>query len=220
MTKPSQNRKPCGRRFCPAAIRVLHPVEDLTLAQIGAALGTSANSVSRQSDKLGLPMRYADHYKKISRATLRDLYEVKNLPGEDIAAALGVAVDTVWRKAKAFGLRRPAVNNYRTHIVWPAEFDQMWLDNVLMADIFAAAKTELVDHRIVAKEAKRRGLPSRQRGGARWAAITIEQWQQIRLARAMAKAARIEQAAMINAEMVDDQRRIKRALAAGLRGAV
>lgn len=198
----TQKKRPCGRRFCPAAIRVIYPVEELTQAQIGAALGIRPANVGRQASWLGLPSRYADHYKPVSAARMRRLYEVENLSLEAIAAQIGCDPQTVWRKAKNLGLRRPTTNNYARRIKWPADFNQMWRAGVLIADIMQAAVTEQVDVRCVSREARRRGLPPRNKG-ARWKAITMDEYRQINLAKAMAKTARIEQAAFISANLAD-----------------
>lgn len=197
-----QSKRPCGRRFCPAAIRILYPITAWRLTQIGAALGMSAHSVSRQADWLGLPRRRPEYFKPVSVAQMRRLYVEADLSIEDLGRALGMHPDTAMRKAKAMGLKKPTRNNYRHKVTWPAEFNQMWLDGVLIADIMAAAKTDLTDIRCVSREARRRGLPPRTKN-RRWTAITINDWQQMRLASRLARAARIEQAAMINAELAD-----------------
>jgi len=198
----TQHKRPCGRRFCPAVVRILHPIAEMTQAQIAAIIGISQSSFGRQSSWLGLPSRYEDHYKNVSKSRLRQLYEVENLTCDDIAARLGCHRDTVWRKAQSMGLRRATKNKYAHRIVWPKDFDQLWMDGVLITDIMAAATTDLTDVRCVSREARRRGLPPRKKA-ARWTSITLHDYRQITLARAMRQAARIEQAAMINAELVD-----------------
>lgn len=196
------SKRPCGRRFCPAAIRVLYPVEELRLTRIGAALGLSAHSVARQADWLGLKRRRPNYHKPVSVARMRKLYVEADLSIEDLGRALGMHPDTAMRKAKAMGLEKPSRNNYRHKITWPADFNQMWLDGVLIADIMAAAKTDLTDIRCVSREARRRGLPPRTKN-RRWSAITITDWNQMRLGAKLAQAARIEQAAFIAADLAD-----------------
>ena len=196
-----KQNKPCGHHFCAATVRILHGVEDITYKQAGVVMGLCAAHVARLANGLGLAARYENRLKPVSMARIRKLHD-QGLRLAEIGAVVGLHGDTVARKQKILGLRAKTKNNYRDHIQWPAQFDAMWRDGVLIADIMAAAKGRLTDVRCVSREAKRRGLPPRNRN-CRWTALTINEWRELQLGKAMAVSARAEQAAIIDAEMAD-----------------
>lgn len=195
-------KAPCGFHFCAATVRILVAERSFFLSDIADDLGVSTNTLRNYTERLGLPPRNPDHHKRFPPALLRRLYEVEDLTCAEIGKRLDIHPDTVWRKARKLGFKRSVRNNYRRKVKWPDDFDLMWRAGVRQTDIMAAADGTLRYFRNVAKEAKRRGLPQRMAGCQR-NLISMDDYRAMRLARAMAAAARIEQAAMINAEMAD-----------------
>lgn len=198
-------KAPCGHHFCAATVRILFAERSFFLADIADDLSVSTNTLRSYTERLSLPPRNIDHHKRFAPALLRRLYEVEDLSCTEIAKRLNIHRDTVWRKARKLGFKRPTRNNYRHKIKWPADFDLMWRAGVRQTDIMATADGTVRYFRSVSNEARRRGLPPRTAGCQR-RLISLDDYRAMRLGRAMASAARVEQAAMINAEMADKRR--------------
>lgn len=150
---------------------------------------------------------------RVSRAAFERMWLDPTVTTDQIAARFGIHRSTVTPVGKRFGLP-PRKQGSKRHAI-PAGFADMWAAGVRGADIAAHYG---YSRNYLARVASNAGLPPRKQGGHYL--MRLDDYLQVKMALSMARSARIEQAALINAEMVDDKRRIKRALAAGLRGAV
>lgn len=138
---------------------------------------------------------------RISAEQIRRAWaDVENLRSiEDAGASVGLSRMQFYRRAKELGLGpRPHANA----AVRPSKrplFEAMWRDGVSLVEI---GKVFSIHHMTVSTLAKQYGLPRRKLGGGQ-VCMKVTQWYEAQIVRAMARAARIEQAAMINAELVD-----------------
>jgi hypothetical protein len=143
--------------------------------------------------------------RKINEEVFKLLWADLNIKTERIAQAMGVTRQAVQWRAKHMGLPSREKNRAMKHD--PKLLAEMWDAGVSSAAI--AAHFGMADHTSASQAARKMGLrprvrgPSGYRNGGWLPTITVEEFTQIRLAKAMAAAARSEQAAMINAEMVD-----------------
>lgn len=129
-----------------------------------------------------------------------------------IADAMGITRQGAGWHAKRLGL--PSREKVRRRLADQDALTEMWLAGVSAKEI--AAHFGMAHHSCAVTAARKLGLPRRQRGpsgkmnGGWLPTITAEQFftdkAQGVLGARMAEAARTEQAAMINAELVDKRR--------------
>jgi len=141
-------------------------------------------------------MSGAKRGKVMSRAEFARLWADKRLTVAQIGAAIGVSGAAVSGRAVTRGLPGrqmgplPAIRD-------DVKFREMWAAQVSIADM---ALFFGVNPKSIRNHVTRLGLPRR---GARGTPITLDDYRAIKLRERMAEAARIEHAALINAEMVD-----------------
>jgi len=129
----------------------------------------------------------------LSAAEFRRVYAKTDLTCRDVAKHFGIAHDTAVRKAKAMGLP-PKPSGYPSRID-RALLSHLWAAGVQMEGIGQACG---VTRTAVHYAAKRFGLPSRTT-----TVISLREYLDVLLVRAMARDAAIEQRQMILAEMAD-----------------
>ena len=136
----------------------------------------------------------------VTEAEFSRMWHDHALTYQDIADALKITKRGLYQRAKtrSFPDRRP--------ILWAQmdgfddEFPMMWRGCVRGDDI---AKHYGRSVAAVEKKARQLGIRRGRTVNRHHPGITMELYQAVRLRLAMARAARIEQAAMINAELVD-----------------
>lgn len=122
---------------------------------------------------------------------------------EAMALHFGCCTKTITNKAKAFKLPMRTGGPGRKHDY--SLICRLYADGVLVGDIARAAGLPHPAH--VTRAVQMMGQPRRTKSEAvkrQW--LTLDQWHEAQMARAMAQDARAEQAAMINAEMTDRMR--------------
>lgn len=134
--------------------------------------------------------------KCISEAEFRRMWMDGGLMVADIAAQLGVTVSAVCCRAKLRGF--PPRKAIRNRVINDPEFAELYLSNVMTRDLCALYG---VTHSRINRTAARLGIRIRNLRGK--AGVTIETYRAAKVLIAMRASARVEQAAMINAEMVD-----------------
>ena len=140
-----------------------------------------------------------------NRAAFVALWNNHAVKTQRIADAMGVTRQAVQARAKAMGL--PSRGHIRLRKADPDLLREMWAAGVKTSEI--AAHFGMAFPACASLAAIKLGLPRRVRGasgkrnGGWVATITLAQFFEMRLARRMAETAREEQAAAINAEMVE-----------------
>ena len=141
---------------------------------------------------------------KVSIATLRAMWADDDLTVDEIGARLGISGCSVRRLA--YQAKFPPKRQGRPPANLPPIFDAMWRDGVDSSQIAAHFGVALST---VWEAAKARNLPARHRGQR--AKMTVPQFFEAELARAMAQTAEAERAQLRLAEMVDTPTRMWRA---------
>ena len=142
-------------------------------------------------------------------AVFAALWQNHAVPTQRIADAMGITRQGASWHARRMGL--PSRAKVRRRLVEPELLAEMWLAGVSSREI--AAHFGMAHHSCAVTAAKNLGLPRRKRGpsgtmnGGWLPTITAAQFLSDKaqgiLGARMAEAARVEQAAMINAEMAD-----------------
>lgn len=138
--------------------------------------------------------------KTVTNAELAQMWDDRALTYQDIADMLNITKRSLYQRAKTRGLpdRRP--------ILWAQmdgfdeQFPMMWRGCVRSDDIARHYGRSIA---AVEKKARQLGVRRGRKVNRHHPGITMELYQAVRLRLAMTCAARIEQAAMINAELVD-----------------
>ena len=132
---------------------------------------------------------------RVSVAAIRAAWLNPSISVQEAATAVGYKRrKALWKRAKGLGL--PPRPMGRKPVIDGALLAEMWLSNVSSHDI---AHHFGVKQPSVSQAARKAGLPPR-RGGPQMGVMRIHEFW---LRRALAVSARMEQAAMINAEMAD-----------------
>lgn len=169
----------------------------LTQAEIAAQLGCAPKTVWTWAKRYGLPKRPAVLKSAVDVAAVRALCEAGHSPLQ-IARRLGLKHATVCSVIVRKRLQRNGKSVPHISLRSDDRFRAMWAAGVHLSDM--AAVYGVADGTIW-NVARRDGLPARVRGvGPR---VTIDQFRSDQLRVAMATAARVEQAAMRRADMVD-----------------
>lgn len=191
----------CGHPRCVAVVRMLWPESHVPIREIAETLGCSYATVHRQAETLGLGIRPGNEwrYRRISDATIRANYHRRDATIHEIANEIGIDPRTLWQRAMSLGMKPRPKGRLFNLTVWPDDFDHLWLSGVPIKDIMRACPKPPKSESNVSLEASQRGLP-RRRNGPQRNTISLEE---ARAKRAMEAASKIEQAAMINAEMAD-----------------
>lgn len=134
--------------------------------------------------------------KTVTDAEFRRLWMDKRLSTADIGALLGISATAVGIRAKARRLP-PRVKGSHPQRIDRDLMVAMWRDNVGLAEL-AGHFGRSVD--AIVKWFRARGMT---RTCHRGNLLTVAQWQELQVARRMAEAARVTQAAMREAQMVD-----------------
>lgn len=139
-----------------------------------------------------------NRHKVISALKLRTLWLDYTISKDQAAARAGMSSRHMQDLAVKAGLPRRPIHCPPKVIVDQREFRMMWAAGVSTKDIAEAFGCY---RKTVLREAHRMGLPPRHPGFT--GTCTLDQYQATRLRLSMAAAARVEQAAIINAEMAD-----------------
>lgn len=132
--------------------------------------------------------------KQVSMAVFTRLWNDPTLKTADIGAMLGIHESRVVQRAKTRGLP-PRGSMCRIAIRDNQTFREMWEGGVMIEDM---ARYFGVGRANIKRACKRLGLPPRGKGAGNHS-ITLEQYQQDRLARRMAATAAMEQVMMLDA---------------------
>lgn len=138
---------------------------------------------------------------KVSPARIRALWMDHSRSVQQAADTIPMSGRHFAELARRMGLPRRPVNRPPDAITNKAEFRLMWNAGLSTDDIAEACGCH---RRTVLKQAHRMGLPSRHRGFK--GRCTVEQYRATKLRLLLEQAARIEQAAIINAAMADKGR--------------
>jgi hypothetical protein len=137
--------------------------------------------------------------KQVSEAEFRRMWNDHSMPAQVIADRLGISVSAVGCRARCRNLPNRPGGKGSGRRLKKELFREMWDANVKPAHIAGFFK---VCPENVTKRARIWGFPDRD--CHRWNSITMTTFL-------LARAARVEQAALINAEMVDGDTRRRRA---------
>jgi hypothetical protein len=124
--------------------------------------------------------------KRIPSADIRRVWLDPSLTTAAAARVVGLTRTNLWVRAKALGL--PPRKKGRPHVIPPDQLRLLWAANVRVADI---AERYGCPFGSVRQAAKLLGLPARPMG--KHATITLQQYRDQLLGRAMARAARRDQ---------------------------
>lgn len=145
------------------------------------------------------------HFKPFSAAAFKEAWLNEDLTCAEIAAQFGISTVQSWRRSKALGL--PARRKGPPFRALPDdEIRAMWLAGVKSRDICRAFK---MDAMTLWARVRSMALPLRG-GGKKAGLITISEFRAMLLRDALAARAREEQAALLNAEMVDNHQAMRR----------
>lgn len=196
---PRRPALPCGVWFCPVPMRILWPDNAFLQERIGAVYECSRSEVARRAVQLGIwEARKHPKTPVYSVAAFRAAWMDPSLPKGRIAQMFGLTRLQVYLHAKGMGLPSKKVGRLPIFDFGP-DFSAMWSDGVLQADMARHFGCSLA---LIGIEADRRGLPRRSRVGPR-NQITLAQWRELQLGRAMAVQAAETAAALELFEMVD-----------------
>ena len=138
------------------------------------------------------------HFRRISPALLERLWMDKSVPCRVIAKQVGLSEKGLTRRAKAMGLPLRGFCTKKLAIGDGAGFAALWRAGISLDEI---ARYFGVTNRTVSNTRARLGLMPRVSGTR--PAMTLDEYRDTLLARAMGHDARGEQAQMILAEMAD-----------------
>lgn len=159
-----RNRKdddpfPCGRTFCPAALRVLWGEPDISVRQMQAPLGVTSTAIRYLANLLGIrdqrPRRPIFAY---SRKAFAEAWNDKSLTRAQVAERFGMMPANAGEHAAALGL--PKRKGGTLSPIWRDDFAAMWTAGVKTADIAALHRC---NDSTVHVRAQKEGLPRRQR---------------------------------------------------------
>ena len=200
---------PCGKRFCPAATRIAHARDDISITDRAKSVGARVSAFRGRCHTLGImiiqkPQRKA----KPSAKAVREAWLKHDRPQAEIAADLGLEKRAFYVRAKAMGL--PRMKTKQATKPWPEDFDAMWKAGVNVREIalLVGCRTGNVVHHAqkVRNLPKRYGTP----GWSRKSTITMDQYRALVMARGMPSIKR-------TAEMEEAARaRLDAAMGAGL----
>jgi hypothetical protein len=143
----------------------------------------------------------ANRGKRVSEAEFRRMWEDHSLPAQVIADRLGITVAAVGCRARIRKLPKREGGKGSGRKLEPVLFREMWEANVKPAHIAAYFGVHVEN---ISKRARLWGFPDRDCN--RWNSITMAAF-------ILRRAARLEQAALWNADMVDGDPRRRRAAA-------
>ena len=195
MTRAFTEAHRARRKFTTEAMLALRD-EGLTRQQAAARLGVTDCAIHVRCKAEGIVWAPRSGLARYDDATFSRLWSCLDITTDEIAASAGVTRQAVTYRAQRLGLPSRAKNRRRKHD--PALLTEMWHAGVRCADI---ARHFGMSHSSCASTASRKlGLPLRERGASGyrnggWAAnITLEQFMEERMARALARAAQAESA--------------------------
>jgi hypothetical protein len=170
----------------------------LTRKQAAAVLGVSDDAISARCRSDGVVWSQPSGLARYDDATFRRLWSCLSISSDEIGASVGVTGAAVRWRAKTLGLPTRVKNRRRKHD--PELLREMWESGVRCADI--ARHFKMAHGACASVAARNLGLPPRVRGASGfrnggWAEnITLEQFMETRIARALAKVAAVEQQAL------------------------
>lgn len=159
----AREKKPCGRRFCPAPMRLLWPIKPIRVREIAAVYGVTGPEIDRRAEELGITdERPRRRTMKYSKQEFRALWADPSLTLEDIGQRLCMVPRVCTKHARQMGLpwrKGGAKPVYR----FDDDFDAMWGARVSCREM--AAYYGNCSKSLIGFEAKRRKLAPRPRAG-------------------------------------------------------
>lgn len=156
-------RMPCGRRFCPAAIRMLWPIKTVKVADIARLYGVTVSEIDRRAEEITIydqrPHRRVMAY---SKTEFRRLWADSSITLEDIGNRIGMLPRVVTIHARKLGLP-PRKCGQKPTYTFDEDFDALWRAKVSCEDM--ARHYGGCSKSLIGVEAKRRKLPPRPRSG-------------------------------------------------------
>lgn len=131
-------KKPCGRRFCAAAYRIVWAEDDWTMDQAAAAIGHCKTSIHRAGEMLDLPPRPRSRpAKRLSRHSVLKAWMSEDMDTLTAAASIGVAAHVLrYHAMKVYKLGPKPVKGADLARTKPCRwFRHMWDFNVSAASI-------------------------------------------------------------------------------------
>lgn len=203
---PNMPDMPCGVPFCAAALRLMWPLKEFRLTDIGAVQGCTPPAVCRRADVLGIwDLRPHGRVSVFSVTRLRQLWADDRLTNDQIAATLNLHPRMLSQHARSLGLPQRRMGQ-KQKVRFGPEFEVMWNANVLSREIARHYGCRICS---VEHEVRRRGLQRRRRcKGWLAEAKTLDQFREWQLGQAMARTAAETEAVLKLAEMVDSPARM------------
>jgi hypothetical protein len=195
-------KKPCGRHFCPAAVRMVWDMHDWSTPEAAAVIAVTPGALWKRADALDLPARpWIRSARLLSRSKVREVWLRNDVPLARFAADMGVSVDTLQRHAQATGDLPRRKSGPKPQVAMCRWFAEMWH--------YGVSTRSLADHMGCAQGyastlAHRAGLPQR-RGASRYVRKpTVADFMRDELPRLILAAHAAETAAAMRlSEMVD-----------------
>lgn len=184
------------RKFSTEAMVALRD-KGLTRKQAADELGVTGDAISARCRADGVVWSQPSGLARYDDATFARLWSCLSISTDEIGASVGVTGAAVRWRGKQMGLPTREKNRRRKYD--PKLLREMWAEGVRCADI---ARYFKMSHGACASIAARNlGLPPRVRGASGfrnggWAEnITLEQFMEARIARALAQLTEVEQQA-------------------------
>lgn len=156
--------KPCGRKACYAAVLIVAPISSSVLVAAKKS-GTSYGTADKVFDLYNIPKPVAYNApKRVSSQTIREAWADTTRSHIEIAKSLGMSGHNFYERAKKLGLPKRRSGHIKRDIIWPPDFDEMWVAGVWAKDIAAACPRPPKSSSSVNIEVKRRGLKPRGSG--------------------------------------------------------
>ena len=193
MTRAFTEAHRARRKFTTAAMLALRD-EGLTRQQAAAHLGVSDSAVGVRCKAEGIVWAPPKGLARYDDPTFARLWSCLDISRDEIARSAGVSPQAVTWRARQLGLPSRARGRRRKHD--PALLTEMWNAGVRCADI--ARYFGMVGHASVSTAARKLGLPPRVRGASGfrnggWTTnITLEEFMEARMARALERVAQAE----------------------------
>lgn len=195
----------CSHSFCPVPIRILWPVKGIRVEAIASVMRVTAPVIWRRSEALGIyDQRPRRRVVKVSRPAFAALWADRSLTLADIGKRIGgLHPVNVGELGKRLGLPK-RIGGPKPRLNFGPEFVAMWRAGVKSRDMarYYGCSQPRISREVVARGLDPR-LPQAGRTG-----MTLGQFLETEIARAMARSAAETGAALRDSEMVDAPNRI------------